>query len=130
MPRFDPNDTWVMFDTLRRKTARKPCEDIRLAINAEINAEKAARRAKTDTEWQAAMAKEEAARAMAAKAIVSARVWDDRPNPWAKEKEPQVEGLIGGLTFDRMLYGIRWRPRPLPPWQKLNNIFCDLKIQH
>ena len=94
MPRVDSNDTWVIFDTLKREKARKPYEDIYLAINAELNAEKAARRAKTEAERQAAMAKEKVARAAAAKAIVSTREWDSRPNPWAKEKVPLFVGLF------------------------------------
>jgi hypothetical protein len=51
----------VLFDKLRREAKRQPLEDIRLAINAEINAGKAARRAKTEAEGRIAMAKEKVA---------------------------------------------------------------------
>ena len=83
MPKVDPNDTWVIFDKVKRETARKPYEDIRLAINAEINARKAAKRAKIEAERQAAKMKEVvAALAKEAQAEHVAAVADAINNSW------------------------------------------------
>ena len=69
----------------RRENGRKMFKDMCLAINAEINAEKAIRRAKTPADWINAKAAVVANYALCAKAIVSVREWDARSNPWAKE---------------------------------------------
>ena len=104
MPRVDSNDTWVIFDTLKREKARKPYEDIYLAINAEINAGKAERRARTEAEWQAVMAKEKVARTAAVQAFISTREWDARPDPWSKKYTPLREGWVATKAPDGRTY--------------------------